>query len=169
MRKLKTGDVFRFQFKPEEGDKRHMPHHCFDGQLVFVDGVFYDSYWGFPNPDNMTWSISSDHTRRFTLAEIRKIGHIKFICNLDDVEPAAKWEWCYYKKGDFFNLSYQHGCCKKFVKRKEARRSQKLMLEAIRLKRREMESSINSIQNQLERLSETEEKVKSGRLENVYI
>ena len=100
----KDGDVYRFSYnelawvrakKYGHGDL----HWCFDGQLVFRDGLFCDTYWG------LSWRGTDG--RHFTVAEAMTSGTLSRVCNLNDVEKIREDEYPLYAEGDAFNLSHQ--------------------------------------------------------------
>lgn len=123
----KDGDVFSFAYHQAEYDKaRGDLHWCFDGQLVWRDGQFVDSYWGLAR--------RGVDGRTFSLADALMKGVLCFVCNLNDVEKIQDYEFELYAEDDAFNLSHQHGCYKHYVKRKGARKSADLMREALNRK-----------------------------------
>src|ERR1051325_4089891 len=121
----KDGDVYQFVYSEESwkraksgvghGDLRW----CFDGQLIFRDGLLCDTYWG------LDWR--GDTGRYFTIAEAVAKGTLTFVCNLNDVEKIPDYDFPLYAAGDAFNLTHQHGCYKYFVKRRGAKKDAELM------------------------------------------
>ena len=61
-----------------------------------------------------------------------------------------------------FNLSYQHGCYEFYVKRKGAERSLDKMLQSIKHKIEDAEYRKKSAERDIERHTETLNKIKSG-------
>jgi hypothetical protein len=157
---FKVNDVFSFRYNEEEAKKRFEPYHCFDGQLVVkeINGklVLVDTYWG------------SGDNRRFTIEEAKKQGHLIFKCNLDEVEKADHNDGNYYNDEDIINLSTQHGCYKRIVKRKGATRSKDKMLQTAKDKIEELERKIKSAQRDIEWLNDSIEKINLGDL-SVYL
>ncbi len=161
---LKVNDVFRFRFSAEEIKKRPYPWHCFDGQLVVrarKDGSLYlvDTYWAFG---------SYGDSKSFSLEAIENIGTIEYVCNLDDVEKMNEWENMYYSDEDIFNLSYQAGCYKYWVKKKGAVRSLDKMLKSVTEKIEQAERDIKSAEWRKSCLEESKAKIESGD-SSVYI
>lgn len=122
---IKAGDVFNFRYT--DGKERFMPNHCFDGQLIAVETprglLLADTYWTFGK-------VHSDSGRVFNEQEAREQGELTFVCNLSEVED-IKDGTHYYADKDVFDLSHQHGCYKKHVKRKGALRSRERMLQKL--------------------------------------
>lgn len=119
----KDGDVFRFAYNQAEYDKtRGDLNWCFDGQIVYRDGLLCDTYWG------LDWRGVDG--RHFTLAEAQAQGSLEYVCNLAEVEKIRPEEYSLYADGDAFNLSHQHGCYKHYVKRIGAKKDPDLMRAA---------------------------------------
>jgi len=122
---IKEGDVFKFRFNQEYLDKFPLsdPYHCFDGQLVVVtksDGnlILEDTYW-------------NGNRKKFKLDQLELNGTLTFVCNLNDVDECSESDVRYYNDNDIIDLSYQHGCYKRFVKRRGSKRSKEVMLNFI--------------------------------------
>lgn len=166
---LKINDVYSFYFNEEYRNKHSYSNHCFDGQFVVKqeeDGEFYflDTYWASKHDGFKHWG---DH-RTMSVENAIKNGTLKFICNLDDVEEIREHDMIYYADEDLFNLSYQHGCYKFFVKKKGAIRSAEKM-EAVILERiSSSEHKIGSLKRDIERYNETLVKLRNGDT-SVYI
>jgi hypothetical protein len=113
---LREGDVFRFDYSPEEYAKaRGDLRWCFDGQLVVRGARLVDTYWGLEH--------GYSEGRSFTLAEAQARGTLTYVCNLSEVEPIRPDEYEHYADGDAFTLSHQNGCYKHFVKTRGAKKS----------------------------------------------
>lgn len=139
---MKPNDVYRFHYHPDT-ESRYDRNWCFDGLLTVKEAgggglLLVDSYWG------------SGDNRTFTPEKAAKEGKLALICNLDDVEPIKDYEAHRYAPEDIFNLSYQHGCYKRLVKRKGAPLSKESMLKHLREKlaqaKRELDSAAWSIE-----------------------
>ena len=159
-KQINEGDVFNFSYKPEIREKMSYPDHCFDGQLVArknSDGeiVLIDTYWG-----------SSD--RHFTIGEAEEKGILTFRFNIGEVENTNEDVERYYKKEDWFNFSHQHGCYKRFVVRKGAKKDKEIMLNAIGEKLREKHEKIKSLSWDIQRLGEDKARIEAGDL-TIYI
>lgn len=127
------GDVFRFSYSQAERDKAAQGwagslNHCFDGQVVCRDGKLCDTYWGF----------DAGEPRIVTPAH----GELTFVCNLADVRDIREYETRWYDAADVFNLSYNHGCHKRFVVKKDAQPSAARMIEETRKKEAEIRHNI---------------------------
>lgn len=158
---IHENNVYRFTWKPEEYKRRLDPNWCWDGQLVVFKNsqselMLYDTYWCKPE-------------KSFTLEEILKMGNIKLICNLNDVEIVPETILKYYDDADIFNLSYQHGCYKKYVLRKGAQKSQKKMIQTLRNQIQGLENEIHYKSNALKTAKENLQKVQDGDYLNIYI
>ncbi len=144
----KDGDVYRFSYseaswqKAKSGLGHGDLHWCFDGQLVFRDGLLCDTYWG------LNWR--GDGGRYFKVAEAVSAGTLTLVCNLNDVEKIAEYDYPIYADGDAFNLSYQSGCYKHFVKRIAAKKDKQKMLDALQAKVVEARKAIDAASWQLE-------------------
>lgn len=153
---IKLGDVYRFSYNAKYEIEIFMPYHCFDG-ILFVkqksDGSLYleDTYWG-----------SGSDNRIFTLEKALEQGTLTFICNINDIELCYEHDYKYYDSSDLFNLSHQHGCCKRFFKRKGAVRSSKIMEENLKKQIEERKHDIKSAEYDIERYMEYLDKLKSG-------
>lgn len=159
----KDGDVFRFSYSAEswEQAKRGICgdlNWCFDGQLVYCDGLLCDTYWG------LNWR--GDNGRYFKLADALAKGILTYVCNLNDVEPIRDYEYELYAEGDAFNLSYQHGCYKHFVKRKGAKKDKSLMLAKLHAKvtdaRKAIESASRDLEYAVERREQLTPRIEAG-------
>lgn len=154
----REGDVFRFSYSPESWEQARRGlghgdlHWCFDGQLIYRDGLLCDTYWG------LTWG--GDNGRHFTLAEAQARGTLTFMCNLQDVEKIPDYDFGLYVDGDAFNLSHQHGCYKYFVKRKGAKKSVELMLAALDAKVTAAKDAIERAARHLEFAVETRDRLR---------
>lgn len=167
LEQVKLGDIFRFHYSEEQAAKRHMPYHCFDGQLVAVECerngiILLDSYWLYqfqPRGDG----------RRFTVDQAQQEGELTFVCNLNEVEKVDKGTTQYFDDGDVFDLSYQHHCYPYFAIRKGAKRSQEKMRRVVAEKVSEERRKIESAASQIEWLGRQLQKIEDGRLEEAYL
>lgn len=160
---FKVNDVFYFQYNEQEIKTRFEPRHCFDGQFIVKQRpngeiYFIDTFWaskhnGFANMGDIRTKSVEDALRQ---------GTLRFVCNLDDVEEIAEGEVKYYANEDVFDLSYQHGCYKYFVKKKGAVRSKEKMIESIKLKIEDQTSKMRWAQREIEYLKEQLLKVEAG-------
>lgn len=156
---MKINDVFDFRYNEKELKERFMLNHCFDGQLIVRQGregklILHDTFWG----------INNGESRQFEIEEAEKLGSLKFVTNLDDVEKIQEWEVNYYADEDVFNLSYQHGCYKFFVKKNGAKKSKDKMLSVIQRKIAEKRNELNSLASELEQLSVKRHRIENGDL-----
>lgn len=125
----RDGDVYRFTYSHESLERAKTSfggsdfRWCFDGQLVYCCGRLEDTYWGIQR--------HGVDGRVFTVEEALFKGSLEFVCNLHDVEKIPESEVHLYADGDAFNLSYQHGCYRHFVKRSGARKHSTRMREAV--------------------------------------
>ncbi len=144
----KDGDVYKFRYSAEswERAKTRMGgsdlNWCFDGQLVYRDGLLCDTYWG------LGWR--GDNGRSFTVAKAQADGTVEYVCNLSEVEKIRPDEYELYADGDAFNLSHQHGCYKHFVKRIGAKRDKERQLLALDAKVKAARDRIESATRDLE-------------------
>lgn len=166
---LRVNDVYSFRYNEHELKKRFSPYHCFDGQLVVKkrnNGEFYfvDTYWGSKYDKFEAYS----DMKRKSIEQALEEGTLNFICNLDDVDEIKEYEIVYYDDNDFHNLSYQSGCYKYFVKKKDAIRSKEKMLQSIKQKIEETEYKRDSAIRSLEDLKQRLLKIESGDT-SVYI
>lgn len=162
---IKNADVFRFQWKYDPADTQRDRYWCFDGQLVAVlrNGsiVLADTYWRFGEIDN--------HTKTFTPEEAQEKGTLTYVCNLIDLEPAQPHETRYYDKADLFDLSYQHRCYAKLMKRKGAKKNRDAMYKALAQDRKEAEEQLRAAVHKLEWIARTTQIVQDAAdVENVY-
>jgi hypothetical protein len=177
---VKEGDVFRFAFNEAElaARKPYDPRHCFDGQLVAVNRggkiVLRDTYWAHWN-GRTNWSDQYNEAnqfgwagsdgRAFTEQQALAKGVLEFRFNLADIETASADVASYYDDADWFDISYQHGCYKRFVLKKGAKRSQAKMAGVIGEKLREARLKLEWISSQIDRLSEIQQKIEAGDLD----
>jgi hypothetical protein len=131
---IRPGDVFAFKYHMRPGDTYTDRYWCFDGQLVadMHNGeiILVDTYWG-----------DSGSNRRFTQEEAKAQGTLTLVCNMDEVEPIKDGVY-YYDEKDVFDLSHQHGCYKRLMKRKGAPRSRDAMLAHLRGKMQEAKRKV---------------------------
>ena len=155
---MKVNDVYDFKYS-DEYIKTHSywgdHYHCFDGQLVvkaYDDGTLYleDTYWNDPSEN-----------RRFSREEALKYGHLTFKCNLDEVVKSSYHDYRYYNEEDIIDLSYQHHSYKRFVRKKDAQRSQAKMLDYADRQIIEMKREIERLQYDIERMKETRAKIEN--------
>lgn len=169
---LKLNDVYRFVYNQEILEKTHDPYWCFDGQLVVKqdkNGNIYleDTYWSFYDKENNTFK-NMGYSKRFSLEELLKQGQLFYKCNLDNVEIISEYDTKYYADEDIFDLSYQHGCKKLFVKRKGAQKSITKMESVLNKEIESIEVEIRYLTWKLEKTKENLEELKNGNI-NIYI
>lgn len=157
---MKVGDVYDFRYNAEETKKRFEPYHCFDGQLVVKersDGTLYleDTYWTSQNVC-------------FTPDDAEKLGTLEFRCNLNDIDYIDEYDLKYYDDSDIFNLSYQHGCYKRYAKRKGAERSKKKMERVLSRRIEENAHKIVWLENDIKSDTEKLKQLQSGDT-SIYI
>lgn len=144
----RDGDVFGFAYSQESWDRAKSGlghgdlHWAFDGQLIYRDGLLCDTYWG------LEWR--GDSGRSFTVADAQAKGELVYVCNLNDVEKIPDYDYELYAGGDAFNLSYQHGCYRHFVRRKGARKDKDRMTEAVHRKVQEARDELDRAVRRLE-------------------
>lgn len=160
---IKTGDVFSFRYNEEYVNTHYSPYHCFDGQLIANvddnggDVYLIDTYW-------------SSGSKTFTLDKALKEGTLKFRFNINDVVDCYESDKAYYKDTDIFDFSYQHGCYKRFVRKKDAKRDKKVILNSLRKKVNELESQLQYTERDLVNVKEMIKDVEKGKgLDSVYI
>lgn len=159
---LKLNDYYTFRYNEIETKRIFEPYHCFDGKLIVKENhkkelILVDTYW-----------LSSDN-RTFTLERALNEGTLEFVCNLDDIEEIKQYELIYYADEDLFNLSYQHGCYKRYAKRKGALRSREKMLRIIKERISEAEYKLRSAQSSIEQLNKVYKEVEDGDINKIYI
>lgn len=164
IKNIKTGDVFSFRYNEEYVNTHYSPYHCFDGQLrANVDdngGDVYliDTYW------------NSGGNKTFTLDKALKEGTLKFRFNIYDVVDCYESDKAYYKDTDIFDFSYQHGCYKRFVRKKDAKRDKEVILNSLKLKILELESQLQYTKRDLANMNELLKEVEGGKdLNSVHI
>lgn len=155
----KDGDVYRFAYNQEQYERaRGDLRWCFDGQLVYRDGLLCDTYWG------LNWR--GDNGRSFTVAKAQSQGILEFVCNLNDVEKIREDEYQLYADGDTFNLSHQHGCYKHYVKRRGARKDKERMLAAVHQKvtdaRNDVERAVRNLEHAVRRCEQLVPRIEAG-------
>lgn len=160
---IKTGDVFSFRYNEKYVNTHYSPYHCFDGQLIAsVDdngGDIYliDTYWTSGN-------------KTFTLDKALKEGTLKFRFNIKDVVDCYESDKAYYKDTDIFDFSYQHGCYKRFVRKKDAKRDKEVILNSLRKKVNELEFTLQYTKRDLATINELLKDVEEGKdLDSVHI
>lgn len=160
---LRQGDVFLFVYSQQTWDRARSGighgdlNWCFDGQLeVQADGRLRDTYW------------SANDGRSFTHAEALAQGTLTFVCNLNDVDLCPAGNLRHYAPEDGFDISYQHGCYKRFAVRKGAVRNRDRMLSELDAQMRAVHEDAAMHQRQalrdIEALSAMRAKVEAGDL-----
>ena len=162
-RVVQEGDVYRFSYNAES--QPFDPHHCFDGQLIarWNGGrmSLEDTYWGFAGGSSNRW---------FYVENAKEKGALTFVCNLSEVVDIEHYNLHYWAREDVFNLSHQHGCYKKFVRRKDALRSKEAMLSHLYGQLQEARQEVNSALSKVERAAKKIQEVEtSDDLNEVYI
>ncbi len=155
---IKVNDVYSFRYKDTKD--MFMPHHCFDGQLLVRqkdDGELFlqDTYWGWKDNEN----------KRFTLERALECGILRYVCNLDDIEICTSYDLNYYNDEDLFNLSYQHGCYKRYCKKLGAKKSANKIEKVLKEKISSAENNIEFHKRELKFLNEKLEKLKNGNMD----
>lgn len=162
---MKSGDVYRFTWK-DQARPGQDPYWCFDGQLVAVPHngglLLVDTYWGFGE-------VGGETGKTFTLERAFEIGNLEFVCNLGDLEPAQRHEVRYYDEADLFDLSYQHRCYFKLMKRKGAKKSREAMYRALAQDRKEADDALRAAIHKLEWVARTRQVVEDASdVEKLY-
>jgi len=151
---LHEGDIFNFRYSEEYIAKSqgHDLYHCFDGQLVAVkrnDGsvMLRDTYWAFGSSDG----------QGDTFEGWMRCGTLVFVVNLSDIDPAEGYKADYYADSDWFDLSHQHRCYKRFGVRKGAKRNKAKMeaalCEKLRKAKQDAERAIRVVEECARKLS----------------
>lgn len=151
---FREGDVYRFSYSQEARDRAHGDlHWCFDGQVVVRNGLLVDTYWA-----------GTEATARTSDARVVKPseGTLTFVCNLSDVQDIRESECRYYADEDVINLSWQHGCYRRYVIRKGTQRSAAKMLAWLDEQIANHKRCIASDIREVERLVEQRVKVEAG-------
>lgn len=169
---ITEGDVFDFDYSDAFfEDKRKWGHpsepwyyrHCFDGQLVAVvvggDILLRDTYWAFWDKEKCCFVFSGDSGRAFSAEEAARNGALKLRFNLADVEATHNEVADHYDAADWFDISYQHGCYKRFVLKKGAKKSQSRMLQAIDKKIAQARLDMEAVTYRIERLEEQRKQI----------
>lgn len=168
----KDGDVFRFTYSAEawERAQNRIGHGdlrwCFDGQLVFRGGRFYDSYWGLDR--------GVVDGRSLTVGEAVSDGTLAFVCNLGEVERlrGGQSEYELYADGDAFDLSYNHGCHKHYVKRIGAKKNPEKMRAAVHRRvqdaRDAIDRGLRNLENAVQRREELLSRIEAGEEPRIY-
>lgn len=152
---LREGDVYHWRYTDARLKRFTLggdPYWCTDQQAVVRDGKLLDTYWSFGRCGD---------SRVIDPADV----DLTFVCNINDVrEVRHESETKPYGESDVFNLSYQHGCYKKFAVRKGAERSADRMLREIAAKVEALNSDITFAKRNLEHLAEMRAQVEAGDL-----
>lgn len=161
----KDRDVYSFSYSSESREKAKHGfggtdlNWCFDGQLIYRDGLLCDTYWGFD------WR--GENGRCFTVADASAKGKLTFLCNLSDVEKIREDEFALYADGDAFNLSHQHGCYRHYVKRMGAKRDKDRQIAALMAKveaaRYKLDSARRDLEYSIERQTRLTPLIEAGQ------
>lgn len=160
---VKPGDVFKFLYTDMKAQSYTDRYWCFDGQLVAVpcNGrlILRDTYYQFAEGDG----------RFFEVEDAQAEGELTLKCNLNDLEPAQQYDTRCYDAADLFDLSYQHRCYPKLMKRKGAKKSREAMYLALAMDRKEAEENLRAAISKLEWIARTRQVVEDATdLEKVY-
>jgi len=158
---MKERDYYSFRYNTEYTQNAFEPYHCFDGRLIAKKDssgriILVDTYW-----------ISSSN-RTFTWKEAKTQGSLEFICNLNNVDDTHEGNLIYYSDRDIFDLSYQHGCYKKYAIRKGADRSKTKILSVLKNKITDAEWKIASSKREIETALKNIGEIKRDNLD-IYI
>lgn len=142
---LREGDVFSWKFKNDEEYRKERAvsgtaYWAMDRQCVFQDGKLCDTHkgrWNGESFDGLQVALNHDAIT------------IDFKCNLNDVREISKFEIEDYDK--VYDCSYYSNYRKLYLIDADAKPSKKALAEKYRRKIEDLESTIKSLQYDLER------------------
>lgn len=160
--KIKEKDIFNFQYNPRQEQGWDSRTHCFDGRFLAIKEddqiLLVDTYWGYGDKQG----------RIFTQEKAEALGKLTFVANMEDLEKSDESCYSYYDDSDCFNLSYQHGCYKKYAIKKGAVKSKEKMLQILKQQMQKAKRELESIGHRIEDLSKDITLVEGGETD-IYI
>ncbi len=156
MRKININDIFIMQ----PFDTGELANWCRDNYFLVKRSpdnkrfLFIDSYWGFADVN----------AKKYTFKELHKLGHCHFYFNANEVRKIEKGEFERYEKSDRFIVPEQHGSVTKYLVRKDATQSQRVILSLIDRDIEEEKNNVKQAHRRLTWLAEKRSKVEAGEL-----
>ena len=167
MKEFIEGDIYRINYTKKMMEKIFDPKHCFEGLGIVVKAnrgnlVLADTFWG----------IGKSNGKIFNKEDVGTIIDIKFIINMNDLEPIQDYDTDYYSDEDLFILTEQHGCvpsCVYYYKRKGCVRSADKMRSSILKEISNNESTIEFSKSNIRTLKEQLSKLETGNIDDIFI
>lgn len=154
---LREGDVYRWSYRDPNTDHRsYGSYHCCSRIAVVYRGRLMDTYWQIGN--------SFSEGRSFGIDDIKKLD-LKFVANMDELEPAKEYQADYYDDVDIVSLNHANSPRGNFYLRKGAKRSQDKMLAVARQRLAEAEADERTAVRRRTEISEIIDRIEDGALD----
>jgi hypothetical protein len=144
---IRDGDVFDWSYR----DKPDASYWCKSRIAIATDGRLRDTFWS--SGDDASWSYG----------DAAALLNLTLRGNLNDFEP-FDGDPTYYDPADIMNLNHSNSSRGNLYRRKGAQRSIEAMLAECRRRIDNAEGERRSAEAELDRLRESEAKLKAGDL-----
>lgn len=150
---MRNNDVFIFTPK----DPSKWSYHCFDGYLIYRDGIYHDTFWGVIPRGNHHWV--------FNQKELDEVGTVEYYCNLDELDVIREYEKAYYKSEDLKSILEQHNCYPHYFKIKGAKKDQVTVIQNVQAAIDGTKCRLKNLQDRLKELENYLVQASNGNLD----
>lgn len=153
---LTEGDIYRWRWADPKLDADSGPYrsyHCCSQLAVVRSGRLMDTFWF--GSDNKVLDPSA--------------VTLEFLGNTADLVGIRPCDVAYYRSDDIVDMRHSNNSHGPIYRRKDAERDQATMLELIERRLQECHHDIQFAEQRIRQLSSDAEKVRSGRLKEVYL
>jgi len=156
-RDLHEGDIYRWRWADSKRDGYSGPfgsYHCKSQIAIVQDGRLHDTYWFGGGSER--WLDPEKIT-------------LTFWANTSDLTEISKHSAIYYRREDVVDLRHPNNSHGPVYLRKGAERDAATMLSVIENRLDEARRDIELAQHRIEQLTREAEKVRAGKLSEVYL
>lgn len=156
MASIQEGDIYHWRWNRPDEDidyGSYGSYHCCSQMAVVRNGRLMDTYWhGF---DNKVLDPA-----KVTLA---------FLGNTADLVEIRPCEVAYYRREDIVDMRHSNNSHGPIYRRKRAERDAATMLELVEHRLECSRREIDFAQRRIEQLTKDAEKIRAGKLQEVYL
>lgn len=155
-RELREGDIYRWQWNRPDKDidfGNYGSYHCCSQLAVFRNGRLTDTFWY--GGDNKVLDP----------AKVK----LTFLGNTADLDEIRSYDVAYYRREDIVDMRHSNNSSGPIYRRKGAQRDAATMLELIEHRLECSHREIEFAQRRIEQLTKDAEKVRAGKLNEVYL
>lgn len=156
-REMREGDIYRWRWADEKLDADCGPfrsYHCKSQIAVFENGHLSDTYWSTGGSDS--W-LNPETVK------------LEFWANVNDLIEVSKYEIVHYRREDIVDLRHANNSRGPVYLKKGAARDAATMLNVIEEKLDAARREIDWANHRIEKLTQDAEKVRSGKLSEVFL